>query len=150
MSKLIHLRYSNFLSVKCTYFYSGPDGANGNPVWGVEEIVKSRGPFVCFNLLFIHSWTGCDTCSTPHGIGGWFYYNTCFYLISMLEIFILKFLSCTVYEGWYGHSRNHGILIFQNLLVICLMMQKIFRSFSLKHFSFNIQELLIIFIIPIF
>ena len=70
MSKLIHLRYSSFFSVRCKYFYSGPDGTSGNLVWGDEEMVKSGGPFVCFNLIFIHSWTGYDTCSTTHGIGG--------------------------------------------------------------------------------
>ena len=80
--------YLNLLSTKCKYFYSGPDGASCNPVWDVEEVVKSDGPFASFNLLFIHEWTRCDTRSAPHGMGGWFYYIACFCFIS-----ILKFLN---------------------------------------------------------
>ena len=54
----------------CKYCYSGMDGVSCNPVWVVEEIVKSVETFACFNLLFIHAWTGCDTCSAPNGMGG--------------------------------------------------------------------------------
>ena len=37
----------------------------------VEEIAKLVGPVLCFILLFFYAWTGCDTCSAPHGMGGW-------------------------------------------------------------------------------
>ena len=68
---LILLMYHWRILMSHVYFLSEPKRAQkkGLQVWSISDLITKAGGLVTSHLLFIHSWSGCDTTSATFGHG---------------------------------------------------------------------------------
>ena len=51
------------------YLYFRSDKANADKLYHINELKIVLGEELCFQLLFLHAYTGCDTTSRIFGVG---------------------------------------------------------------------------------